>query len=156
MQRLLHSLNSQTLPAASYEVIVVDDGSSDGTGEWLKKHKDQFNVSTTFYAQVRGGPGAARNAGMDKAKGDIFTFTDTDCIAEPEWLENLIKPFTSEKVGAVGGSEIINDNDPLLMRCFHYLMTAPFDYRRPEREERKTVGSLLPSNVQHGYFSKSL
>ena len=122
---LLHSLNSQTIPATHLDVIVVDDGSTDGTTEWLMQHKDEFDVSISLYTQVRGGPGAARNVGMEKAKGDIFAFTDTDCIAQPEWLASLIEPFTAEKVGAVGGSEIINDSDPLLMRCFHYLMTAP-------------------------------
>jgi len=125
LEKLLYSLNNQTLPPSQFEIIVVDDGSSDGTEEWLMKHKDQFKVKTSFYTQVHGGPGAARNLGMEKAHGDIFAFTDTDCITEPEWLEHLIKPFNLEKVGAVGGREIINDKDPLLMRCFHYLMTSP-------------------------------
>jgi GT2 family glycosyltransferase len=125
LQTLLRSLSNQTFPADRCEIIVVDDGSTDGTCEWLLQHKDQFTVSISLYSQVRGGPGVARNAGMEKAEGDLFAFTDTDCIAQPEWLTSLIKPFSSEKVGAVGGSEIINDNDPLLMRCFHYLMTAP-------------------------------
>ena len=125
LEKLLHSLNRQTLPSSQFEIIVVDDGSGDGTEEWLMKHLDQFKVKILFYTQVHGGPGAARNLGMKKAKGDIFAFIDTDCIAEPKWLEHLIKPFDSEKMGAVGGKEIINDKDPLLMRCFHYLMTSP-------------------------------
>jgi cellulose synthase/poly-beta-1,6-N-acetylglucosamine synthase-like glycosyltransferase len=125
LENLLYSLNNQTIASSQFEIIVVDDGSSDGTEEWFMKHKDQFNVKILFYTQVHGGPGAARNLGMEKAHGDIFAFTDTDCIAEPEWLEHLTKPFYSEKVGAVGGREIINDKDPLLMRCFHYLMTSP-------------------------------
>jgi len=125
LEELLHSLNNQTLPPSQFEIIVVDDGSSDGTEEWLMKNMDKFKVTISFYTQVHTGPGAARNLGMEEAEGDIFAFTDTDCIAQPEWLEHLIKPFNSEKVGAVGGREIINDKDPLLMRCFHYLMTSP-------------------------------
>ena len=144
LQILLHSLNRQTFPPARYEIIIVDDGSSDGTGEWLIKQKDQFEVSTTFYTQIRGGPGAARNAGMDKAQGDIFAFTDTDCVAEPEWLEQLIKPFASDTVGAVGGSEIINDNDPLLMRCFHYLMTAPLTTGGLRGKKGKRLAHFYP------------
>ena len=125
LAKLLRSLNKQTLSPSSYEIIVVDDGSEDGTVEWLLEHKEQLTVSLSCYTQVRGGPGTARNLGMEKAVGEIFAFTDTDCIVQPEWLERLIEPFSSEEVGAVGGSEIINDHDPLLMRCFHYLMTAP-------------------------------
>jgi len=125
LEKLLYSLNNQTLLPSQFEVIIVDDGSDDGTKEWLEKNKDQFKVKISFYSQAHGGPGAARNLGMEKAHGDIFAFIDTDCIAEPKWLERLIKPLHSEKVGAVGGKEIINDKDPLPMRCFHYLMTSP-------------------------------
>ena len=125
LEKLLRSLDRQTLSPSSYEIIVIDDGSEDGTGEWLLEYKEQCAVSLSLYTQVRGGPGTARNTGMEKAAGEIFAFTDTDCIVQPEWLEHLIEPFSAEQVGAVGGSEIINDHDPLLMRCFHYLMTAP-------------------------------
>ena len=125
LEKLLHSLNSQTLSPSQLEIIVVDDGSDDGTEEWLTKNLDQFKVKTLFYTQVHGGPGAARNLGMEKARGDIFAFIDTDCIAEPKWLEHLVKPFNSEKTGAVGGKEITDDKDPLFMRCLHYLMTSP-------------------------------
>jgi len=125
LEELLHSLNNQTLSPSQFEIIVVDDGSGDDTEEWLMKNIDKFKAKISFYTQIHRGPGAARNLGMEKAEGDIFAFTDTDCIAQPNWLENLIKPLHSEKVGAVGGKEIINNKDPILMRCFHYLMTSP-------------------------------
>ncbi len=144
LETLLHSLSTQTFPANHCEIIVVDDGSTDGTPEWFLEHKDRFNLPISFFAQVRGGPGAARNAGMEKAKGDLFAFTDTDCIAQPEWLTSLIKPFSSEKVGAVGGSEIINDNDPLLMRCFHYLMTAPLTTGGLRGKRGKRLANFYP------------
>lgn len=124
LQTLLHSLNSQTFPVSHCEIIVVDDGSSDGTSAWLLKHKDQYDGAVYLYTQEHSDPGTARNRGMAQAKGAIFAFTDTDCIPQPEWLEHLTNPFRMEKVGAVGGSEIIKESDPFLMRCLHYLMTA--------------------------------
>ena len=83
LEKLLHSLNRQTLSSSSYEIIVIDDGSKDGTGEWLLEYKEQSAVALSCYTQVRGGPGTARNTGMEKAVGEIFAFTDTDCIVQP-------------------------------------------------------------------------
>ena len=91
LTKLLHSLNNQTLPPSRFEIVVIDDGSTDGTEEWLMKNKNQFHATISYYAQNHGGPGAARNLGMEKADGDIFAFTDTDCIAEPHWLDSFLK-----------------------------------------------------------------
>lgn len=144
LTKLLHSLNNQTLPPSQFEIVVIDDGSTDGTEEWLMKNKNQFHATISYYAQNHGGPGAARNLGMEKADGDIFAFTDTDCIAEPHWLEHLIKPFHSEKVGAAGGKEIINEGDPLLMRCFHYLMTSPLTTGGLRGKKGKKLARFYP------------
>jgi len=144
LEPLLHSLNHQTLLPSQYEIIVVDDGSTDETTEWLTAHKDQFKVKTSFYTKAHGGPGAARNLGMEMAAGDIFAFIDTDCIAQPEWLEQLIKPFISKKVGAVGGRESINEKDPLLMRCFHYLMISPLTTGGLRGKKGKTLARFYP------------
>jgi len=144
LEQLLASLARQTLPPGSFEVIVVDDGSDDGTRDWLNEHKPGFGFSFSWFAQERRGPGAARNLGMDKAAGDVFVFTDTDCIPQPDWLEQLIKPFASGKVGAVGGREIINARDPLLMRCFHYLMTAPLTTGGMRGKEGKRLARFYP------------
>lgn len=143
MEKLLRSLTRQTLPDA-YEIIVIDDGSEDGTREWLLKQGGQIHPSLSFYTQERGGPGSARNAGMEKAAGEIFAFTDTDCIVQPDWLEHLTEPFSAEGVGAAGGSEIINDRDPLLMRCFHYLMTAPLATGGLRGKQGKRLARFYP------------
>lgn len=144
LEQLLASLARQTLPPDSFEVIVVDDGSVDGTRDWLTKHKSGSGFSFAWFAQDHRGPGAARNLGMDKAVGDIFVFIDTDCIPQPDWLEQLIQPFASDTIGAVGGREIINEHDPLLMRCFHYLMTAPLTTGGMRGKEGKRLARFYP------------
>src|SRR5512139_3594521 len=144
LEQLLAALAGQTLPLGSFEVIVVDDGSDDGTREWLNERRGGFAFPFSWFAQEHRGPGAARNLGMKHAAGDIFAFIDTDCIPQPDWLEQLIKPFASGKVGAVGGREIINERDPLLMRCFHYLMTAPLTTGGMRGKEGKRLARFYP------------
>jgi len=144
LEQLLLALARQTLAPGSFEVIVVDDGSRDGTREWLDEHKHGFGFPFSWFAQEHRGPGAARNLGMGKASGDIFVFIDTDCIPQPDWLQQLIKPFASGTVGAAGGREIINEHDPLLMRCFHYLMTAPLTTGGMRGKEGKRLARFYP------------
>jgi glycosyltransferase involved in cell wall biosynthesis len=90
---LLSSLQQQTLPASDFEIIVVDDGSSDGTLAYLKTLVADGRENLFFCYQKNQGPGAARNCGMAMARGALFAFTDTDCRPLPDWLEELIKPF---------------------------------------------------------------
>jgi cellulose synthase/poly-beta-1,6-N-acetylglucosamine synthase-like glycosyltransferase len=144
LEQLLAALAGQTLPSGSFEVIVIDDGSDDGTREWLREHASGFGFSFSWFAQEHRGPGAARNLGMKHAAGDIFAFIDTDCIPQPDWLEQLIQPFASARVGAAGGREIMDERDPLLMRCFHYLMTAPLTTGGMRGKEGKRLARFYP------------
>lgn len=81
-----------------YEVIVVDDGSRDNTGEVAK----QFPKARVV-REENAGPAVARNNGAKNAKGEIVVFTDSDCIAEPNWLEEMLKPFADKRVAGVQG-----------------------------------------------------
>jgi GT2 family glycosyltransferase len=144
LEQLLAALAGQTLPSGSFEVIVIDDGSDDGTREWLRERASGFGFSFSWFAQERRGPGAARNLGMKHAAGGILAFIDTDCIPQPDWLEQLIQPFASARVGAAGGREIMDERDPLLMRCFHYLMTAPLTTGGMRGREGKRLARFYP------------
>lgn len=76
LQRALSSVYAQTLPAL--EVIVVDDGSSDGTGRWITQHYPQVN----YLWQPNRGVSAARNTGLRQVRGDWVALLDSD----DEWL----------------------------------------------------------------------
>jgi len=84
LQRVLTALDEQTTPRSKYEVIVVSDGSTDGTDEHLRaKQTDHF----VFVAQENAGPAAARNRGVELARGDLVLFIDDDVIASPDLVE---------------------------------------------------------------------
>ncbi|MCI5166123.1 MAG: glycosyltransferase [Candidatus Electrothrix sp. GM3_4] len=94
----LQSLTQQTLSKDSYEVILVDDGSTDQTAEIAR----QFPV--VYHYQKNQGPASARNAGVFLAKGDLIFFTDADCIPDPNWLKKMAAPFVRPEVTAVKGA----------------------------------------------------
>ena len=122
---LLSSLEKQTLLATDFEIIVVDDGSSDDTLFYLKTLVAGGKKNLFFCYQKNQGPGAARNRGMAMARGALFAFTDTDCRPLPEWLEELIKPFSDKQVGAGGGAEEHGPAERALGRAIHFCMTSP-------------------------------
>ena len=94
----LESLEAQSLSKENYEVIVVDDGSTDDTS----KIANRFNVKYIF--QTNKGPAAARNKGADAAAGQIILFTDADCVPDHNWIREMISPFSDREAIGVKGA----------------------------------------------------
>ena len=99
---------------ADCEVIVVDDESSDATAEIAQGFE-----GVSYVHQENAGPAAARNHGVRMAKGDVVVLTDSDCIPEPNWIEELITGFDAEEVVAVGGTYGIANPESPLARIIH-------------------------------------
>lgn len=95
LQALLHQEDLQF--GHDYEVIVVDDGSSDATAEIAERH------TVRVVRQTNAGPAAARNAGARVARGTLLAFTDADCTPSPSWLRDLTRPFDDPEVVGVKG-----------------------------------------------------
>ncbi len=96
LPRCLDALSAQTI-RQRLEVIVVDDGSSDGTGDVAVAHG-----ATVIWHRVNRGLAAARNTGLHAACAPIVAFVDDDCEPEPEWAQRLLAAY-SEGVTGVGG-----------------------------------------------------
>ncbi len=86
----LHALQNQTMDASRYEIIVIDDGSTDDTGDVAKK------AGVTVVRQENQGQAAARNVGIGMANGEIICCTDADCLPALNWLEELTKPLLND------------------------------------------------------------
>lgn len=108
---LLASLRSQTYPQSAVEYCLVDNGSRDRTLEQLKTAQAQFQ-ELGWTLQVLSEPHiqssyAARNAGIRAALNEILIFTDADCRPQPDWVEQMVQPFTDPlvdpQVGLVAG-----------------------------------------------------
>lgn len=99
LTQCLHALRQQTYPTSRFEIIVVDNGSTEVSTEaggsfpevkWLQEHAK--------------GSYAARNRGLQHSTGDILAFTDSDCLPAADWLEQGVRRLTDERdCGLVGG-----------------------------------------------------
>ena len=106
----LASLKKLNYP--NYEVIVVNDGSTDQTLE-IAQCYDYMQLIN----QENLGLSAARNVGIAAATGEIIAFTDSDCVADPDWLTYLVAKFISSGVCAVGGPNFPPPEDSLIPSC---------------------------------------
>jgi GT2 family glycosyltransferase len=102
LRNLLISLTHQTLPLKEFEVIVVSDGSTDGTTKMLEEFTNLFSPLKVLCLENRG-PGAARNSGARVASGRYLAFTDDDCLATPTWLEEMVRFLDESKAVGIQG-----------------------------------------------------
>lgn len=94
----LEALQQQSVARDSYEIIVVDDGSTDATSAIAQRY------AVRYYQQTQAGPAAARNLGVQHACGAIVLFTDADCVPTPDWVARMQAPFVQSAVVGVKGT----------------------------------------------------
>jgi glycosyltransferase involved in cell wall biosynthesis len=132
IREALESLYSQDADKSTYEVIVVDNNSTDDTDEvchtFLNNHQD---LKAQYLKEVQQGSSFARNRGADAAKGRIFVFMDDDAVAESDFISGYIKLF-KEIPDAVGaGGRIIPryiPDEPTWMSYYVSSLVGNFDY----------------------------
>lgn len=105
IERCLDALCTQSIPSYDYEVIVVDDGSTDDTAQqvarWLADHKVPH---WRLVRQPNGGPASARNLGASQASTPLLFFTDADCAPVPHWVATLLRVFENPGVAGAKGT----------------------------------------------------
>jgi GT2 family glycosyltransferase/DNA-binding beta-propeller fold protein YncE len=95
-----------------YEVVLVNDGSKDRTGDIARAHP-----SVRLVEVPNGGLSAARNIGLSHATGDIVAYTDADTRVDPDWLTFLVQPFLNSDVVGSGGPNVVPADDPPMAQC---------------------------------------
>ncbi len=106
----LRSLERLTYP--DYEIILVNDGSTDGTDEIARRHPRVRVIDTPNQ-----GLSAARNVGLAEATGEIVAYTDADTRVDPDWLTFLVQPFLTSDVVGSGGPNVVPSDDPPIAQC---------------------------------------
>ena len=114
----------QTISPDRFEMIIVDDGSTDATVDIIKDKQNRLNLNIKCLEQENSGPGAARNCGIEAASGELLTFIDSDCEADPRWLETIASAFQNERFDAFGGPDASRDGFSLMQRAIDFSMTS--------------------------------
>lgn len=105
----LPPLMQQTYPLDRYEIILVDDGSTDNTVTRAHELTRDWKGNFRLIQKSNGGPASARNAGYQAAQGELIAFLDSDCVAPSSWIEVLVNPFTTSQTAGVGAPVVAGD-----------------------------------------------
>lgn len=105
LKEALESIEKQTLDKSLFEVIVIDNGSSDNTSQVVNSFKDSI-VHLSCISIPEPGLHIGRHAGLKAAKSDILVYADDDIIAFPTWLEGVYESMQDPKVVLVGGKDL--------------------------------------------------
>lgn len=151
LEKTLRSLFNQSFPKDYYEVVIVDDGSTDETEKIVKNLSIISPVKLKYFKQENKGPGSAKNKGASNADGNVLVFCDSDIIYDPSYLKNMVCPIqVGEAIGTTYAQEYIANIDNPLARCWGTKRISEnlidrFVYRAISKEAFLEVGGFDPS-----------
>jgi len=102
IQDTLLSLFNQNYPGDKFEIIIIDNNSTDNTHKFILKTVLGFDGNIVIEKEKKTGSYAAGNKGLQVAKGEIIAFIDSDMTVKPDWLQKGVKRMLREKVDYLG------------------------------------------------------
>ena len=120
IDELLESLVSQSHD--SFEIIVVEDGSSKRSDDIVDKYSSKLNIQ--YFYKENSGPGASRNFGMSKARGEWFIIFDSDCLIPNHYLTAVNKYLAENSVDTYGGPDKAHESFSNTQKAIDWAMTS--------------------------------
>lgn len=130
----LAALRQQTLPATEFELVFVDNGSTDGSADLVRAYPD-----IRLLQESRRDPYLARNRGIEAAQGEYLVFLDADCPPEPDWLAALDRAVTKAPADILIGALLMPAGVSLALRAYEAYYNAKLPW-------------LLTHGRTHQYF----
>ena len=122
MDELLESLTTQTVK--DFEVIIVEDGSQKPCKDVCDKYVGKLDIK--YYLKENGGPGPARNYGVEKAQGDYVLILDSDCVIPSGYLAAIDAELKTNPCDAFGGPDAAHESFTDIQKAISYSMTSFF------------------------------
>lgn len=122
VDELLESLIKQKVK--DFEVIIIEDGSSKPCKDVCDKYTDKLAIH--YFLKENGGPGPARNYGVDKAQGDFVLILDSDCVIPEDYLAAIDKELRENPCDAFGGPDAAHESFTDIQKAISYSMTSFF------------------------------
>ena len=146
IDELLESLTKQEY-AAAFEVLIVEDGSTQKSDAIVEKYKDSLNIQ--YFFKENTGAGASRNFGMQQATGNYLIILDSDVIVPKQYLKEVESALETAYTDAYGGPDAAHESFTALQKAINYSMTA-FLTTGGIRGKKKSVGTFQPRSFNLG------
>jgi glycosyltransferase involved in cell wall biosynthesis len=138
----IEALLGQTYPKDRHEIIVVDNGSTDGTRASIARYP------VTLVTEARRGSYAARNAGLARARGEVIALTDADCCPVPRWIDAGLQALDAQDADLAGGHvDFLYSRHPSAAEIYDALSNMQQERSIRERQVAKTANLFVRARV---------
>ena len=148
IEELLSSLAAQE--SKNFEVIIVEDGSTDPCGDIVERWAATGQVDAHYYFKDNEGRSIARNHGIERARGDYFVFFDSDCVIPAGYFTALTAALEKNPVPCFGGPDSASDDFTDVQKAINFSMTA-FLTTGGIRGGKVQLEKFVPRSFNMGY-----
>ena len=150
INELVLSLAEQVINKDDFEIIIVDDGSTDDTETLVNSFLSNTDLNIRFLKQDHKGPGEARNLGMANALGEYHLFIDSDCIADMQWLQAYKEALKNVHPAGFGGPDKVLPNFSPIQKAIDYSMTSFITTGGIRGHSKKKISKYYPRSFNMG------
>ncbi|MCW5519640.1 glycosyltransferase [Aureitalea sp. L0-47] len=133
--------------AEPYEIVIVEDGSTETAAEVIEEFRSVLDIS--YYYKENSGPGDSRNYGMSKARGNYFIILDSDVILPPHYLETVSTFLENQYFECYGGADAAHKSFSAIQKAINHSMTS-FLSTGGIRGKRNQIGKFEPRSFNMG------
>lgn len=145
-------LKQDVTPFLKYEIIIVDNNSTDGTRELINCYMKSFPYTLRYIFEPTQGKSIALNSGIGQSNGEVIVFTDDDVVVDKDWLNRIMVCFTTYQCDALGGRTLplYNSLVPGWVRQCKDILSGPipcYDYGEAVMPYMSNMRSFIGANM---------